>query len=296
MKKIIFILLVILPILMITSCKDKDNLNLEQLYVENMTTAYELYQRDLAMEECIYQTSDEFIEMHGFQTYKMICLPFGSVIDSIIYVKYNQRISIVLAAEYDSEKTVKDKIDEGLIDLDTYYVYKNCAFLDIFASTVLIEGEYIKENNIGLSIDTTKLLYGSNESTFTIPDTVTSISSYACYNNKKITSITMPTNLEKINKYAFKGCEFLIDIKLNQNLKYIETHAFEDAYSLRYIVIPKSVEYIGTYAFNTGNIFLETETIPSTFDTKFAVGKSKVFVSGEWKYNTQGIPVPINNN
>ena len=59
MKKIILILLVILPILMITSCKDKDNLNLEQLYVENMTTAYELYQRDLAMEECIYQTSDE---------------------------------------------------------------------------------------------------------------------------------------------------------------------------------------------------------------------------------------------
>jgi hypothetical protein len=90
-------------------------------------------------------------------------------------------------------------------------------------------------------------------SSYTIPNTVTSIGDRAFYYNKHLTSITIPSNVTNIGKYAFNACTSLTDITISNGVSAISDGAFYGCESLASITIPSSVESIGKYAFELCN-------------------------------------------
>ena len=86
-----------------------------------------------------------------------------------------------------------------------------------------------------------------------IPDSVTSISSYAFYGCSSLTSITMPYGVTSIGSYAFSGCSSLENVTFGENslLESIGSYAFEDCSSLTSVTFGEnsSLESIGSYVF-----------------------------------------------
>lgn len=122
--------------------------------------------------------------------------------------------------------------------------------------------------NALFSTDMTKLyryLGGSQNTTYTVPDSVTAIAQNAFRNCKNLKSITVGSNVTSIGVNAFEGCTNLTDVTLTNisdiasetfknciNLKNVELgsakqifqSAFYGCKSLESITIPASVNYI----------------------------------------------------
>ena len=84
--------------------------------------------------------------------------------------------------------------------------------------------------------------------TYTIPDSVTSIGDYAFYCCGSLTSITIPDSVTSIGMSAFDGCS-LPSVIIPDSVITIGDRAFRDCYRLESVTIPDSVTSIGKYAF-----------------------------------------------
>ena len=82
-----------------------------------------------------------------------------------------------------------------------------------------------------------------------IPDSVTSIGSYAFYNCSSLTSITIPDSVASIGGYVFSGCSSLTSITIPDSVTSIGYDAFSGCSSLTSITIPDSVTSISSGAF-----------------------------------------------
>ena len=80
-----------------------------------------------------------------------------------------------------------------------------------------------------------------------IPDSVTSIGSYAFYNCTSLTSITIPESVTSIGSHAFSGCTGELIVNCN-----IPSYAFYGA-DFTKVTIGDSVTSIGSYAFYGAN-------------------------------------------
>ncbi len=102
------------------------------------------------------------------------------------------------------------------------------------------------------SKDKTKLVcWPLGKTPITIPSSVTSIGSYAFYNNLNLKKLEIPKQITYIGQYAFAYCRNLesIDFSNAENLKTIGSYAFRDCSMLTEITIPNSVNTISTCAF-----------------------------------------------
>ena len=84
---------------------------------------------------------------------------------------------------------------------------------------------------------------------FTIPDSVTSIGEWAFRDCTGLTSIVIPDSVTSIGLYAFYGCTGLTSIVIPDSVTRINSWTFSDCTGLTSIVIPDSVTSIGWYAF-----------------------------------------------
>ena len=84
---------------------------------------------------------------------------------------------------------------------------------------------------------------------YTIPDSVTSIGSYAFCDCSGLTSITIPDSVTSIGSSAFYGCSGLTSITIPDSVTSIGYSAFEGCSGLTSITIPDSVTSIGYSAF-----------------------------------------------
>ena len=84
---------------------------------------------------------------------------------------------------------------------------------------------------------------------YIIPDSVTSIGSYAFFNCDSLTSINIPDRVTSIGSYAFSGCSSLTSITIPDSVTSIGGSAFSGCSSLTRITIPDSVTSIEEYAF-----------------------------------------------
>ncbi len=84
----------------------------------------------------------------------------------------------------------------------------------------------------------------------TIPDSVTSIDSYAFEDCTGLTSVTIPNSVTSIDQFAFSGCTGLTRIDIPNGVTYISQYTFKNCKSLTSVSIPNSVTGIGKYAFS----------------------------------------------
>ena len=98
------------------------------------------------------------------------------------------------------------------------------------------------------SIGSYAFAYCDNLTSVTIGDSVTNIGSYAFY-GCSLTSVTIPDSVTNISERAFMYCMSLTSITIGDSVTSIGSYAFADCDRLTSVTIPDSVTRIGKYAF-----------------------------------------------
>ena len=108
---------------------------------------------------------------------------------------------------------------------------------------------------------------GKKDTSFTIPDSVTTIGNYAFSNCDSLTSIVIGDSVTTIGDNAFYYCSSMTSIKIGNGLERIGYFVFSGCYNLEKIFIPDNVTYIGSQVFGgcsrTLTIYCEAESQPS---------------------------------
>ena len=90
---------------------------------------------------------------------------------------------------------------------------------------------------------------GNARTSYSIPNSVTSIGNSAFKCCTSLTSVTIPNSVTSIGYYAFSDCTSLTSITIPDSITSISDSAFSDCRSLTSVTIPNSVTSIGYYAF-----------------------------------------------
>ena len=111
--------------------------------------------------------------------------------------------------------------------------------------------EYDSRDNSNAIIETktNTLILGCRKTV--IPNSVTSIGSYAFYYCTKLTSITLPNSVTSIGSYAFYYCTGLTSITIPNGVTSINGDAFHGCSGLTSVTLPSSVSYIYGSAFRS---------------------------------------------
>ena len=96
-----------------------------------------------------------------------------------------------------------------------------------------------------------------------IPNSVTSIGSYAFYNCNGLTSVTIGNGVTSISNNAFMYCWNLTSVTIPDSVTVIDNYAFQGCTGLTNVIIGSGVTSIGNNAFNGCNS-LTNVTIPNT--------------------------------
>ena len=91
---------------------------------------------------------------------------------------------------------------------------------------------------------------GNRRTSFTIPDSVTSIGDHAFWGCHNLTSVTIPNSVTNIGNDAFSCCNSLTSVTIPDSVTSIEGNTFYDCSSLTSVMIPNSVTKIANSAFS----------------------------------------------
>ena len=121
--------------------------------------------------------------------------------------------------------------------------YAVFAYCDSLVSITVDENNaYYSSDEYGVLFNkdnTTLIQYpaGKEKTSYTIPDSVTSIGEYAFAGCHRLTSITISDSVTSIGKNAFRDCESLTSITIPDSVTSIDHNAFADCVSLVSITI-----------------------------------------------------------
>lgn len=118
------------------------------------------------------------------------------------------------------------------------------------------------DSDFKISDDGVLYSYNGNDTSVTIPDSVTEIYDGVFQRNNNLVSVTIPSNVKKIGDRAFDGCENLTTVIFNKGLKEIGRSAFSSCKSLTKVVLPDGLEIIEFSAFSESR--LQEITIPDS--------------------------------
>ena len=141
-------------------------------------------------------------------------------------------------------------------------------FYECDIDKLTLDSKYFSTDGICLFDSEKKRLiscYKSNITNYTIPNTVTTIGSYAfcgCYGLK---SIKIPNSVTEIKGSAFLHCESLESIDIPNSVTFIGGWAFSYCNSLESVKIPESVTGLGDNLFESCDL-LGNVTIPSSLE------------------------------
>ena len=110
---------------------------------------------------------------------------------------------------------------------------------------------YSSENGVLFNKAKTELIQcpGGKTGVYLIPNSVTTIGSWALGGCDSLTDIIIPGSVTAIGDYAFAGCNKLKDITIQYGLATMGEFVFQQCTSLTHIIIPGSVNTIGVGAF-----------------------------------------------
>ena len=161
-----------------------------------------------------------------------------------------------LTAVYITDLAAWCAIEFGYYSANPLYYGKN-----LYLNGTLVENPVIPDSVTSISsyaFDGCRSLQS-----VTIPDSVTSIGSYAFRNCSSLQSVTIPDSVTSIGSSAFDGCSSLTSVAIPDSVTSIDAYAFRNCSSLQSVTIPDSVTTIGSSAFN-GCSSLESVTIPDS--------------------------------
>ena len=110
---------------------------------------------------------------------------------------------------------------------------------------------------------------GKNATSFTIPDGVTSIDSYAFYSCDALKRIVIPASVKTIGNSAFSCCNALERIVIPESVESIGDYVFFLCYDLTSIEVAEGNEY---YKDIDGNLY----SIDGTVLVQYAIGKDSI--------------------
>jgi len=103
--------------------------------------------------------------------------------------------------------------------------------------------DFICDNSAIYSKDKTvfyELLGGTAQSDFTIPSSVTSMKTFACWGCTSLKTVSIPGTIQKITAYSFAGCTGLTSVTIPSSVKTIDTRAFSNCVNLTSASVPTS--------------------------------------------------------
>ena len=132
---------------------------------------------------------------------------------------------------------------------------------DAFSSCPnLIEISVSESNSVYSSIN--GVLFNKNQTTliqcpggmtgsFTIPDSVTNVGTYAFYQCSGLTNVIIGYSVASIGNYAFRSCTSLINVVIPDSVTSIGTYAFNGCTSLTSVAVGNGLTNIGADAFSS---------------------------------------------
>lgn len=135
-----------------------------------------------------------------------------------------------------------------------------------FRSCSNLDGIWVSSSNTKYCSDDKGILYNKDKTrllqapaslsgSYTIPDSVTSVSTYSFENCSGISDVIFGSGVKFINEYAFKGCTGLTDVVLSNSVAYLINGCFLECSNLYSIVLPVSLSSIGNSVFYKCNKF-----------------------------------------
>lgn len=164
---------------------------------------------------------------------------------SITVSKGNEYYSSIDGILYDKAKTmiyfVPDVITGTISIPDSYNNHSDLASTfvgrdGITNINVSEDNKYFKSIDGNVYSKDGKILIryapGKSTTSFTIPNSVTSIGEYAFDSCSNLTSLVIPDGVISIGRYAFKDCVNLESLMLPLSLEHIDNHAFDTCNNL----------------------------------------------------------------
>ena len=151
--------------------------------------------------------------------------------------------SIGYGAFNDCSSLTSIVIPDNVTKISSYAFYDCSSLTEI--SVHESNAYYCSENGILFNKDKTKLIChpaGKTETSYSIPDSVTSIGEATFANCSSLTSIVIPDGVTSIGNSAFYGCSSLTSIEIPDGVTSIDNFAFEYCHSLT------SIQFGGTVA------------------------------------------------
>ena len=171
------------------------------------------------------------------------------------------------------------------------YAFYNCTSLKSIEVDKNNQNYKSIEGNLYSKDGKTLIQYaiGKTATTFTIPNSVTSIGSYAFYGCTALTSIEIPNSVTSIGSFAFYNCTALTSIEIPNSVTSIGYYAFYNCTSLESITLPfvgatlngtKNVHF--GYIFGTSSYQNNASNVPSSLKTVVITGGTSI---GEWAFH-----------
>lgn len=189
-----------------------------------------------------------------------------------------------------------------IVPKDAYQAYKTASYWSGYSSRIYSD-EYIVNNN-SLIVDGTLLQYWGDEKSYTVPDSVKIIGSYAFYGSA-VEELKYGATLEQIKNDSFANCTKLAKINstgngvfnLNGSLKKIGARAFYNNANATKVIVSKSVETIESAAFMGCNNLLSVELPFIGMDRNSTYSQSQVFgyIFGYETSNKEGTTMQYTN-
>ena len=117
------------------------------------------------------------------------------------------------------------------------------------------------------------LVHDIETTSFTVPETVTSIGAFTFYQCSCLKSLYIPSSVSSIGSSAFEDCDYLTSVTLSEGLQSIGGSAFEGCKRLSSITIPSTVNSILVNAFKNcvslTDVYCKAENVPNTEASAF---------------------------